>query len=86
MKPSFRSAAIGLILALASVSALAQQPPYAWDVTVTNANGAGSITLLPYGSITIDGGVHSGPTLFMPSPWNCISSVASSPMTILEFE
>jgi hypothetical protein len=129
MKIPYRSAAIGLILAFASSLALAQQAPFAWDVTVTNTsaqaiganpsrkriffyngsasatvacapavsrrtglalaavvNGAGSITLLPYGSITIDDGVASGPPLFMPTPWNCISSAGSSPLTIYEFE
>lgn len=49
-------------------------------------NGAGSITLLSYGSMTIDSGVSSNPALSIPTPWNCISSVASSPLTIFEFE
>src|SRR5262249_27536261 len=120
-------AALGLILGAALSHA--QEPPYAWDVTVTNAsaqaighnslrkriiffngsatatvacvpalsrrtgaslaatiNGAGSITLLPYGSMTIDGGVSSNPVLSIPSAWNCISSAGSSPLTIFEFE
>lgn len=46
-------------------------------------NGAGSITLLPYQSITIDGAGQNGT---LPSAWNAIADTPSSHLTILEFE
>ena len=49
-------------------------------------NGAGSITLLPYASYTLDGGTPSGPPLAMGSAWNAIANTASSAFTVLEFE
>jgi hypothetical protein len=49
-------------------------------------NGAGSFIMLPYGSFTIDAGISAGPTLFIPTAWNCISSAASSPLSVYEFE
>jgi hypothetical protein len=57
-------------------------------VNVTAAiNGAGCITLLPYGNMTIDGGEGgSGPQLFMPAAWVGIASAASSGLTVYEFE
>jgi hypothetical protein len=46
-------------------------------------NGAGSITLLPYGSVRIDGTPGNAS---VPSSWNAIASGASSPLTVTEFE
>ena len=46
-------------------------------------NGAGSITILPYASFTVDGVGQNGA---LPSAWNGIASAGSSALTILEFE
>jgi hypothetical protein len=46
-------------------------------------NGAGSITILPYASFTIDGVGQNGA---LPSPWNAIASAPGSALSILEFE
>lgn len=48
--------------------------------------GAGSITVLPYSSVTIDGGTPSGPPLAMSGAWNAVADTASSKFTVLEFE
>lgn len=57
-------------------------------VTVTAViNGAGCITLLPYGNMTIDGGGGgSGPQIFIPSAWVGVASAGGSALTVLEFE
>jgi hypothetical protein len=49
-------------------------------------NGAGSITLRPYGSYILDGGTPQGPPLSMGSAWIGVGSAAGSPATIQEFE
>lgn len=49
-------------------------------------NGAGCTTILPYGSLTIDGSGASGPQLSMPSAWLGIASAGASALTIYEFE
>lgn len=50
-------------------------------------NGAGCITILPYGNMTIDGGGNgSGPQIFIPSAWVGIASAGGSALTVLEFE
>lgn len=50
-------------------------------------NGAGCVTILPYGSFTADGSSGgSGPQLSMPSAWLGIASAGASSLTILEFE
>jgi hypothetical protein len=46
-------------------------------------NGAGSVTILPYASFTIDGVGQNGA---LPSPWNAIASAPGSALSILEFE
>jgi hypothetical protein len=46
-------------------------------------NGAGSITILPYASFTVDGVGQNGA---IPSPWNAIASAPGSALSILEFE
>jgi hypothetical protein len=46
-------------------------------------NGAGSVTLLPYASFTVDGVGQNGA---IPSPWNAIASAPGSALSILEFE
>jgi hypothetical protein len=46
-------------------------------------NGAGSITILPYASFTVDGVGQNGA---LPSPWNAIASAPGSALSILEFE
>jgi hypothetical protein len=46
-------------------------------------NGAGSITILPYASFTVDGVGQNGS---LPSAWNGIASAPGSSLTILEFE
>jgi hypothetical protein len=46
-------------------------------------NGAGSITILPYASFTVDGVGQNGA---IPSAWNAIASAPGSAITILEFE
>ena len=48
-------------------------------------NGAGSITLLPYGSFVLDGGTPQGPALQMGSAWFGVAT-ANAPSTVLEFE
>lgn len=61
--------------------------PYRNDASITCAvNGAGSITLLPYGSFIIDAGTPSGPQLAMPQGWYGVANTASSAFTVLEFE
>jgi hypothetical protein len=50
---------------------------------VCAVNGAGSITILPYASFTVDGVGQNGA---LPSPWNAIASAPSSALSILEFE
>lgn len=53
--------------------------------TVTCAvNGAGSITLLPGGSVTL-GGVGT-PTAAIPTPWNGVGSGSNAAITIYEWE
>ena len=48
-------------------------------MTVTAAiNGAGCVTILPYGSLTIDGSGSPGPQLSMPSAWLGVASAGSS--------
>lgn len=49
-------------------------------------NGAGSITLKPYGSFVLDGGTPTGPALAMSAAWIGVASSGSVPATILEFE
>lgn len=49
-------------------------------------NGAGCVTILPYGSFTVDGGSAAGPQLSMPSAWVGIANAAASALTIYEFE
>jgi hypothetical protein len=46
-------------------------------------NGAGSITILPYASFTVDGVGQNGS---LPSSWNAIASAPGSALSILEFE
>jgi hypothetical protein len=46
-------------------------------------NGAGSVTILPYASFTVDGVGQNGA---LPSPWNAIASAPGSALSILEFE
>jgi hypothetical protein len=46
-------------------------------------NGAGSVTILPYASFTVDGVGQNGS---LPSSWNAIASAPGSALTILEFE
>jgi hypothetical protein len=46
-------------------------------------NGAGSITILPYASFTVDGVGQNGG---LPSPWNAISDTPGSALSIMEFE
>jgi hypothetical protein len=48
-------------------------------------NGAGSITLLPYGSFVLDGGTPTGPPLSMSAAWFGVAT-ASAPATVMEFE
>jgi hypothetical protein len=48
-------------------------------------NGAGSITLLPYGSFVLDGGTEQGPPLSMSAAWFGVAT-ASAPATLMEFE
>jgi hypothetical protein len=75
--------------ATASVAVCPIGPTRVTDgVNVTAAiNGAGCITLLPYGNMTIDGGEGgSSPQLFIPAAWVGIASAVSSALTILEFE
>jgi hypothetical protein len=48
-------------------------------------NGAGSITLLPYGSFVLDGGTVQGPPLSMGAAWFGVAT-ASAPSTVFEFE
>lgn len=48
-------------------------------------NGAGSITLLPYGSFVVEGGSAGGGPLQMRTAWNGVAS-GSGNLTILEFE
>jgi hypothetical protein len=49
-------------------------------------NGAGSITLLPLASFLLDGGTPQGPPLAMGAAWFGVSTAASVPATVLEFE
>jgi hypothetical protein len=46
-------------------------------------NGAGSVTILPYASFTVDGVGQNGSLL---SAWNGIASAPGSALSILEFE
>jgi hypothetical protein len=46
-------------------------------------NGAGSVTILPYASFTVDGVGQNGA---LPSAWNGIASAPASALSILEFE
>jgi hypothetical protein len=46
-------------------------------------NGAGSVTILPYASFTVDGVGQNGS---IPSAWNGIASAPGSALSILEFE
>jgi hypothetical protein len=46
-------------------------------------NGAGSITIMPYASFTVDGVGQNGA---LPSAWNGIASAPGSALTVLEFE
>ena len=46
-------------------------------------NGAGSVTILPYASFTVDGVGQNGS---IPSAWNAIASAPGSALSILEFE
>lgn len=56
-------------------------------VTFTCAvHGAGSITVLPMGSFTLDGGTPQGPALSMGAAWIGVADSANSPATLLEFE
>jgi hypothetical protein len=48
-------------------------------------NGAGSITLLPYGSFVLDGGTPQGSPLSMGVAWFGVAT-ASAPATVFEFE
>jgi hypothetical protein len=50
---------------------------------VCAVNGAGSITILPYASFTVDGVGQNGA---LPSAWNGIASAPGSALSILEFE
>lgn len=50
---------------------------------ICTVNGAGSITLLPYGSVRIDGTAGNAS---VPGSWNAIASGASSPLTVMEYE
>lgn len=62
-------------------------PTRSAGATVTAAiNGAGCVTILPYGSFTVDGGSTPGPQLSMPSAWLGIASAGASALTIIEFE
>jgi flavoprotein len=50
-------------------------------------NGAGCVTLVPYGSFTLDNGEGSGaPPLSIPSAWVGVANAAASPLTMIEFE
>jgi hypothetical protein len=49
-------------------------------------NGAGSITLLPYGSFVLDGGTPQGSPLSMGVAWFGVASTAGAPSTVFEFE
>ena len=50
---------------------------------VCAVNGAGSVTILPYASFTVDGVGQNGA---LPSSWNAIASAPGSALSILEFE
>jgi hypothetical protein len=50
---------------------------------VCAVNGAGSVTILPYASFTVDGVGQNGA---LPSAWNGIASAPGSALSILEFE
>jgi hypothetical protein len=50
---------------------------------VCAVNGAGSVTILPYASFTVDGVGQNGA---LPSPWNAIASAPGSALSILELE
>jgi hypothetical protein len=47
-------------------------------------NGAGCITILPYGSFEVPGIVGAGPQLNLSSAWVGISSAGGSALTIIE--
>lgn len=49
-------------------------------------NGAGCITILPYGQVEISGSSASGPQQAMSSAWVGIASAGGSALTVLEFE
>ena len=53
---------------------------------VAEINGAGCLTILPYGQATVDGGLAPGPLLSMPSSWIAISDTPGSAFTIWEWE
>ena len=53
-------------------------------VTCT-VGGAGSITLIPYAYVTIDGVPIEAPSAAIPSAWNAIADTPGSALTILEF-
>lgn len=73
--------------ATASVAVCPSGPTRNAGATVTAViNGPGCVTILPYGSLTIDGGSAAGPQLSMPSAWLGIASAGASSLTIIEFE
>jgi hypothetical protein len=50
-------------------------------------HGAGSITILPYASIQLDGiGGAPGPVASVPTSWNAISDTPGSMISIYEWE
>jgi hypothetical protein len=53
---------------------------------VAKVNGAGCATILPYGQLTVDGGLAPGPLLGMPSSWIAIADTAGSALTVWEWE
>lgn len=67
-------------------------PPFARTGTTTPTpivcavNGAGSITIPPYGLFTVDAGSAGSSGFSMGTAWNGVASAPSSPLTVLEFE
>jgi hypothetical protein len=57
------------------------------SVPVTAAvNAAGCMTLLPYGTYTVEGAFEPGPVLSMASPWLAAADTAGAALTVWEFE
>ena len=69
------------------VAKVALCPPTVRGAAITCAvNGAGSITILPYGSFSAESGVGSGSPLTIGGSWSAVASAGGSNLTILEFE